>query len=116
MYYSYMDDSELKELREKLIKLKDELDSLSQTSKDATKTVELDQASVGRLSRMDAIQAQQMAKELAHRRQRQIDSIDGALRRIETGDYGYCFICGEEIESRRIETDPTITRCLKCAD
>ena len=111
-----MDNKELDALKNRLLELKSELDELSQTSKDATNTVVLDQASVGRLSRMDAIQAQQMARELARRRQLQLAGIEGALHRMETGDYGYCFICGEEIEAERIKANPITTRCLKCAD
>ncbi len=111
-----MDNSEIEKLKDRLLELKAELDALGTTSKDATKTVELDQASVGRLSRMDALQAQHMAKQLANRRQHQLNSIEGALRRIETGDYGYCFICGEEIEPARLNIDPAISRCLNCAD
>ena len=78
--------------------------------------MELDQASVGRLSRMDAMQSQQMAQELARRRQQQLVRIEGALRRIESGDYGYCSVCDEEIDVRRLTLDPTNTRCVKCAD
>jgi DnaK suppressor protein len=72
-------------------------------------------ASVGRLSRMDAMQAQQMAQETERRRQQQLMKVEGALRRMESGEYGYCFVCGEEIDLRRLALDPTNTRCIKCA-
>ena len=62
-------------------------------------TVTLDQAKVGRLPRMDALQAQQMAQETARMRQVQLQRIDSALHRMDAGDYGYCFICGDEISS-----------------
>ena len=77
--------------------------------------MELDQSRVGRLSRMDAMQAQQMALESARRRRQKISKVEGALRRIESGDYGYCFVCGEEMDAQRLAVDPTLTRCIGCA-
>lgn len=103
-------------LKTRLLGQRDELLELEAVSKDATRPVELDQSSVGRLSRMDAMQLQQMAQETARRRRRQLARIEGALRRIETGDYGYCFVCGNEIDVRRLSVDPTHTRCMPCAD
>ena len=111
-----MEDAEIEKFRTQLLRLRSELEGLEETSKEATKPVELDQASVGRLSRMDAMQSQQMAQELARRRQQQLARIEGALRRIESGDYGYCSVCDEEIDVRRLALDPTTTRCIKCAD
>ena len=111
-----MEDAEIEKFRTQLLRLRSELEGLEETSKEATKPVELDQASVGRLSRMDAMQSQQMAQELARRRQQQLARIEGALRRIESGDYGYCSVCDEEIDVRRLTLDPTNTRCVKCAD
>ena len=57
-----------------------------------------------------------LAQEPARRRQRQLGKIGGALRRIESGDYGNCFVCGEEIENNRLAEDPTCTRCMKCIE
>jgi DnaK suppressor protein len=106
----------LERTRQKLLRLRSELQALGEASKDAGDTVELDQAKVGRLSRMDALQAQQMAKESARRREHRIRAIDGALGRIESDDYGDCFVCGTEIEARRLAIDPTSTRCMKCVE
>jgi DnaK suppressor protein len=110
-----MNEEKLEEIRQALLRLRAELRELDETSKEAGATVELDQAKVGRLSRMDALQAQQMAKEAARRRQHRMLAIDGALRRIETGEYGDCFICGNEIDARRLSIDPASTRCMECA-
>ncbi len=57
-----------------------------------------------------------MAREPARRRQRQLGKIEGAFRRIEAGEYGNCFVCGEEIDIHRLSADPTYTRCLKCVE
>lgn len=78
-------------------------------------TVELDQTRVGRLSRMDALQLQAMSQEAMRRRQIEMQNIGRALARIESGDYGYCLDCGEEIARGRLEIDPAGSLCVNCA-
>jgi DnaK suppressor protein len=109
-----MNDAELETYRQGLLTLRTSLLDLEQTSLDAARVVELDQAAVGRLSRMDAMQAQQMAQETERRRHLQLQKIEGALRRIEADEFGYCYVCGNEIDAGRLQVDPTITRCTKC--
>lgn len=111
-----MEQNQLDIFRNTLIGLRKEIELLNIDSKEATDTVTLDQSMVGRLSRMDAMQAQQMAQETARRRQLQLQKIDNALRRLEAGDYGYCFKCGEEIDAARLNFDPACTRCIECMD
>lgn len=77
--------------------------------------VALDQQMVGRLSRMDAMQQQAMARAASERRRARIARIRAALRRIEEGEFGYCPDCGEEIEPARLAQDPTVPLCLSCA-
>lgn len=78
------------------------------------KTVELDQSRMGRLSRMDALQSQQVAMEQKRRLESRHKAVEGALRRIDNGSFGYCFVCGEPLSMKRLEFDPTITRCMDC--
>lgn len=111
-----MKESQLAQLKAQLLSLRETLLAEVQSARDSTKPVELDQSSVGRLSRMDAIQAQQMQQGLAGRRKEQLLRIGAALRRMEDDDYGYCLGCGEDIDVRRLEVDPTLTLCVRCAD
>ena len=111
-----MTEEEIELFRQKLLRLKSDLQAQEKTFKETRKPVELDQARVGRLSRMDAMQAQQMELEAARRRQHQLLKIDGALRRVESGEYGFCFVCGEEIDIRRLSVDSTNTRCIECVE
>lgn len=111
-----MDLAQLEALKEQLLRVRDELAAQDDAARGDTRPVELDQARVGRLSRMDAMQGQAMAQEAARRRQRSLESIGGALRRMDAGEYGYCFSCGEEIDPRRLQADPTHTRCIVCAE
>ncbi len=78
--------------------------------------VELDQQSVGRLSRMDALQAQAMAQALEVRRQERLQRIDAAEKRLQLDTFGDCVVCGTEIAPKRLEFDPTVTRCVDCAE
>ena len=107
---------QINSFRQQLLDLRTELIALNSTSVDAEKPVELDQAAIGRLTRMDAMRAQSMAIETKTRREHQLLRIEGALQRITTGDYGLCLTCGEEINTRRLEVDPSYTQCIKCAD
>jgi DnaK suppressor protein len=107
---------ETEQFRQQLLSLRSEVRALELELKEAGETVVLDQTSVGRLSRMDAMQTQQMALESARRRQSQLIKIEGALQRIASGKYGYCFICGEEINASRLSFDPSNTRCMVCSE
>ena len=111
-----MDGAVADGFRRRLLAMRADLEATEEASREATKTVVLDQASVGRLSRMDAMQGQQMALEGARRREQMLVRIEAALKRIETETFGDCFVCGEEIDARRLSVDPTITRCLRCAE
>ncbi|MBD65051.1 MAG: hypothetical protein CME62_07580 [Halobacteriovoraceae bacterium] len=42
--------------------------------------------------------------------------IDAALARIEEGTYGYCIESGEEIEEKRLETQPWAEFCIEVAE
>ena len=101
--------------RKTLLALKQTLLKAQETGDQAEETVELDQARVGRLSRMDAMQAQAMSKETGRRRRLKLVQIEAALQRIEGDDYGYCQECGEEIAPARLEVDPTALLCIDCA-
>jgi DnaK suppressor protein len=78
-----MNEGEIEKIRQKLLRLRSELQELEETFKETSEPVELDQARVGRLSRMDAMQSQQMALEAVRRRRNQLLKVEGALRRIE---------------------------------
>lgn len=85
-------------------------------SKESRATVMLDQQSVGRLSRMDALQGQAMAQAEEDRRQLAIRRIDAALARLDRGTFGECIECGEWIAVKRLEWDPTVLKCIDCAE
>jgi DnaK suppressor protein len=82
---------------------------------EAAAPVTLEQDSVGRLSRMDAIQLQAMALASQRRRDSEKNQIDAALRRIRDGEYGYCLTCGEDVGEARLRHNPAASQCVNCA-
>lgn len=105
-----------KAMRDKLLALRKELEAVAETSDASADVVELDQSKVGRLSRMDAMQAQAMAQASAQRRDVMLKKITAALARIDNDDYGDCFACDEPINQKRLDFDPTATLCIDCAN
>ena len=101
--------------RKKLLDLREELETTAATVDEAAGVVELDQARVGRLSRMDAMQAQAMAQASGARRDALLKEIDAALQRIDDGDYGICESCDVTINPKRLEIDPVARLCIDCA-
>ncbi|EGN76061.1 DnaK suppressor protein [Idiomarina sp. A28L] len=100
--------------RNKLEQLRAEIIALNESSQDSEQPVELDQQSIGRLSRMDAMQGQQMAQANKRRREKILRAITAALVRIDNDDFGYCIECGDEINEKRLEIDPTTAMCIQC--
>ncbi|MEQ8289780.1 MAG: TraR/DksA C4-type zinc finger protein [Gammaproteobacteria bacterium] len=111
-----VNNSDIEMLKFRLLDMKAELEELDSISRGSTDTVILDQSSVGRLSRMDAMQGQQMALETERRRKQTLLQIKAALARIDNGDFGYCASCEEEIAVGRLTINPVATRCVKCSE
>lgn len=101
--------------KDALLSRKTELQAIMKTSEEDEKPVELDQSRVGRLSRMDALQGQALAQETVRRRKNELSRIEAALTRVDTGDYGYCVNCDEEISIKRLAVDPSTPLCIDCA-
>lgn len=110
-----MKNAEAKIWRRRLQDMKQDLLAQCLASEGARRPVALDQQSVGRLSRMDALQEQAMQLATERRRQGALLRIDAALARIADGEYGYCASCGHEIAARRLEQDPAVAACVNCA-
>lgn len=103
------------ELRALLIKLIGELERQAGGQQARSEAVELDQAKVGRLSRMDALQQQAMQDATQIRVAAQLQRLSLALKRIDEDDYGLCSECDEPIAPGRLKVDPAATHCIACA-
>jgi DnaK suppressor protein len=111
-----LSNKDLRRFKSLLLKLKAGLLTAGETGQQAEEIVELDQTRVGRLSRMDAMQAQAMSQETGRRRRQLLVAVDAALERVKNGGYGDCFECGDTINPRRLEADPSTTLCINCAE
>ena len=92
-----------------------DLDAATEATTSDRKPVELDQQSVGRLSRMDAMQGQAMAAAVEARRGQRRAALEAALRRMGEGEFGWCARCGEFIGEGRLNVDPAVVTCVICA-
>jgi len=45
-----------------------------------------------------------------------LNKMNDAVARLEQGDYGYCFDCGEEIAEKRLRALPFAVRCKDCEE
>jgi len=111
-----MNETEIEQFTQKLLGLRSAFKDLEEPFRKGAKRVEMDQASMDRLSRMDAMQAKKLAEEGPRLRKRQIQKIDGALLRIKPGEFGQCFVCEKEIDACSLSVDPTVTRCMNCVE
>jgi len=113
--FSNEDKQLLVELRAHIEAELAEIDQLLQETEADSAPVALDQQSVGRLARMDAMQVQAMAQAAQTRRQGRRQGLLFALRRMDDGEYLDCQACGEEIGAGRLRADPTFHLCVRCA-
>jgi len=81
---------------------------------EALRTVELDQTTVGRLSRMDSLQSQSMSKGLRDREVVRLSQILDALERLAAETYGLCTRCGGAIPFERLYVFPEAPECAAC--
>ncbi|MBW1828088.1 MAG: TraR/DksA C4-type zinc finger protein [Deltaproteobacteria bacterium] len=108
-------DIDLQYFKKRLEERLEEIIAAQESRKKEVAPVELDQARVGRLTRMDAMQQQAMSQAAARLADLELQRIQSALGRMQSGDYGYCIICDEEIAEGRLRFDPSILTCISCA-
>ncbi|TVR45796.1 MAG: hypothetical protein EA425_17725 [Puniceicoccaceae bacterium] len=100
----------LPRIEERLATIEEELASLTQDTRAVAPDV-----SIGRLSRLDSMQMQNMALEATRRLKEERSRLEEAIRRIHGGSFGRCFSCGREIASERLEARPDAVVCIGCA-
>ncbi len=108
--------SQLQELHSLLLATRAKLEQQLQDGESATDVVVLDQTTVGRVSRVDAMQQQSMAVSTRANAQVTLRKVIAALRCIDEEGYGYCSNCDEPIEFKRLQVQPQASHCLNCQD
>jgi DnaK suppressor protein len=110
---SALTPAQLDELRERLVARAGEAQQGLMASSDDARPVDIE-LSIGRLSRVDAMQHQQVARA----RQRSVgvllQQVNAALARVADGSYGLCLECDEPIGYPRLRARPETPLCLRC--
>ncbi len=102
-------------IRDELLRSLTKLERSMKASGLTARPRDLEQDTVGRLSRVEALQSQGLTKTLAEREKAQLEQIVAALRRLEDGTYGSCNCCGGPIPVERLMVFPETLACSTCA-
>ena len=99
-----------KQLEESLV----EIEQYLQKTEESAEAVSPDKG-LGRLSRMEAMQDQQLILEARRRKKMQKIAVQAALQRIENGQFGTCVFCGNAIALDLLEVSPESSSCVNCS-
>lgn len=109
----YMNDKQLAYFRRKLLDwrrqiVEDTTHAKENINESENQADEIDRASVetDRYTELRTVE----------REQRLLSKIDAALRRIETGEFGYCEVTGEPIGVRRLDARPVATLSIEAKE
>jgi DnaK suppressor protein len=108
-------EAQLAELQADLRRLIVQLDAELEATRAGAAPVDLG-LSIGRVSRIDAIQQQKMAEANRSRNERRQRLARAAELRFEGGNYGECQMCFCAISFRRLKARPETALCLRCQE
>ena len=108
-----LEPAQIEELEALLKANRQEIEDRLRATLEGAKPVDLDEP-IGRLSRVDAIQAQQITRAQRGRDEASLKMIKAALARIARGDYGLCARCDEPIGLPRLRARPESAMCVGC--
>jgi DnaK suppressor protein len=103
------------QIRDELLRALARLERSLHSNGQASRPRDLEQDTVGRLSRIEAILNQGLVQNLAEREQQQLSQLADALRRLDAGEYGRCTACGDGIPFERLLLYPETQSCCTCA-
>lgn len=110
-----MNESFLAEMHAVLLARAGELRATLASMQAASAPVSPDNA-IGRLTRVDAVQAVSVRQALARDHEAELRLVERALGAIAGGEYGVCRRCGEPIAEARLRARPHASSCMKCAE
>ncbi len=109
-----LNSDQLKFLHEALLSLEIDLENQLLINKDSADIITLDQTLLGRISRVDAIQQQEMAISTRQKMQLKLHKVKVALTALGRRNYGYCRKCEELIGFPRLKAQPETNLCIAC--
>lgn len=108
-----MDPGEKAALKTHFQTLREELSRQLPSLKESAKPVAPDDA-LGRLTRIDAMQSQQIGKHAMQKVTAQLAGIIHALKGMDAPDFGLCAECGTPIPLGRLRAMPGARHCVNC--
>lgn len=108
-----MNESNKKELKEYLEEEIEILKTDIERYKEASKPVAPDN-SIGRLTRMDAIQSKSINAAALTKARNQLKNYENALVRLNDADFGVCKKCNNNIPVERVMAMPGTSLCTNC--
>ena len=109
-----MNPTEQERFRDVILKRQVEITDELQDLEGSTEAIAPD-VSIGRLSRLDSMQHQQIALANKRRLEDETSRLLEAVRRIEAGTFGRCLVCGQDIAAERLEIQPDAVACVACS-
>ncbi len=110
-----MTPSARKELKSKIVEAisstKEKIESLEELTKPISP-----ENSIGRVSRMDAINNKSVAEASLRSTRQKLSKLTVALSRVDNEDFGNCAFCKNPIQPARLMYMPESSRCVRCAD
>lgn len=96
-------------------------EKINQTEEEITELEELTKPispenSIGRISRMDAINNKSVAEAALRTSRKKLASLKFALSKIDSPEFGLCVVCKNPIPTARLLYMPESTKCVRCAD
>ena len=103
----------LEHFKQKLMRLKDDM---TQRVNAIDKDIKHEDLSSNWTEQATERENDEVLESLGNASEQELILIDSALKRIDSGDYFSCSICGEDIPTARLELLPSTTRCVNCAE
>lgn len=110
-----LDDGKTEELHRDLLSLQQEIERLLGLTSAGVRPVDLDEP-IGRLTRMDSLQMQSLAKASRQGLEVKRRQVQAALEAMAKGEYGICRRCEGPIGFRRLKVRPETPFCLSCQE
>lgn len=112
---SELTQAQLEQFRERLLTAKSSIEEALRQSA-GERPVERSGSTIGRLSRMDAMQVQAMAQMGRRQLEIRLKRIEAALAAMDAGKYGICRECKEPVSLNRLEALPEAPFCVPCQE
>ena len=106
--------TQTKELLKLLLSKRRMLETQLNESSGALKPVTLDQTLIGRVSRMEPMQQQEVATSTHRHLSITLQKVANALTLFKTDEFGYCRKCDGPIGYGRLKAQPESALCLRC--